>query len=177
MSIRPQVTPDKPFALQYAFDVDEGLTMQEAPRLAHVNQLGADRELGSSWRFPVLREFAFLYRDRFGPHGQAPRTTSAPTVAPAVRWFRHDVRSMFASIERVAADLPYRPQEYVSKWWRLATEGGLAAVDDNGLHGLQLSACFTENSFELPIVDAFPDDGRAPHHELALTAPDIMEPM
>ncbi|MEV4260560.1 radical SAM protein [Kribbella sp. NPDC049584] len=156
MSAKISKDSDKPFQIYYDYHPHSGLNMKEAATLGQFVQTSADRILGSSKRFPLLREMAFLYNDRFGRDQVVPRTDIAPPTDSSIQWFSHDLRALGALIATSRAGLEERAEEYLSVWWRLACEADVRSISRGGdIHGYQLSGIFTDNAFELCIVDSF----------------------
>lgn len=155
MRITPIIDEKKRFANYYAYETPNGLTMQDIPKLAHRLQLEADRMLAASWRFPILREFAFLYRDRYGDSEEIPKTTDYPIPKSETHWSFYNVRDIFEQINHAKNALPVCPMEHISDWWRIASESNLIANRSDSLFGYQIGVRFNENTFELPIIEAF----------------------
>lgn len=154
MQAKVMVDPAKPFAIYHAYIPTSGISMGRAAVLGQEIQSEADRLLRSSWRFPLLREMAFLYNDRYA--GREPlRSNQAPAATPATLWFSHDLHAIGRRIVAARAALHTAPEEYQSVWWRLTNETMLSSQADSASHGYQMRGHFTENTFELSIVDAF----------------------
>jgi radical SAM superfamily enzyme YgiQ (UPF0313 family) len=148
------VDPSKPFAIYHAYIPTSGISAEQASTLGQEIQSEADRILRSSWRFPLLREMAFLYNDRYAGR-EPPRSTQAPDVAPETHWFSHDIYEINMKIAAARTELRVTPEEYLSVWWRLANETMISSRTNSLSHGYQLRGYFTENTFELSILDAF----------------------
>lgn len=159
MAITPIPDPAKSFAMYYAFRATAGLQMDAAYSMAQWLQTSADEVLGSSRRGPLIREFAFLYRDRF-KDTLPQKTERAPEPSPIPTLLSHDLRKLFVSISKAMKALPVSVEEHVSTWWRLSTESNdIASAAAGDLFSFSVATRFTSNTFELPIVDAFVSQG------------------
>jgi anaerobic magnesium-protoporphyrin IX monomethyl ester cyclase len=154
MGVTPLVRPEKPLAIYYAYSTKCGLTMKETGPLGQALQTEADRVLGSSARFPLLRELAFLYKDHYDS-AEPIRRDLAPSSSPETAWFNRDLFELYTQIATAKKELENAPQEYLSVWWRLATESDLVSKVDGALHGYRLQTQYDESTFELAIANAF----------------------
>jgi hypothetical protein len=141
--------------------------MKEATILGQELQSEADDEIKSSWRFPLLREMTLLYKDRFD-RSEPPKSTHASQPTSTMYWFNHDLHDLYNKIVSAKGELIEKPQEYKSVWWRLSNEAAIESALDSYYYGYQVEARFTNNTFELPIVDAF---HIAPTENLPVTTP------
>lgn len=165
MALDPVVQDDKPYAIYHGYEVDEGLDMQSAHRLAFELQRGIDKELEASWRFPILREFAFLYCTRARQSEASPRDTRTFPRAPLrTHWSPFDLEQIFGELDLARSELPVTAVEYLSDWSRLSQANLKSQRRMDDLHAYQVTPYFKSNSFELPIVSllSIGDDANAP---------------
>jgi anaerobic magnesium-protoporphyrin IX monomethyl ester cyclase len=154
MSVIPMRDPEKTFAIYHAFMPKSGMTMQKAKVLGQELQSEADQLIKGSSRFPIMREMAFLYKDRF-TNSTPPKSRYVVPSPLVTHWYNHDLRSLYEKIELAKKNLIEKPNEYKSIWWRLSNESKIESISDSHLHGYQLKDHYTENTYELSIVDAF----------------------
>jgi len=154
MSVIPIIDPKKSFAIYHAFMPTNGMTMKKAKVLGQELQTEADRILKCSTRFPIMREMAFLYKNRF-TNCEPPKSHHDDLTTSTTYWFNHDLRDLYEKIELSKENLIEKPIDYESVWWRLSNESSIESIFDSNLHGYQVKGHFTENTFELSIVDAF----------------------
>jgi hypothetical protein len=133
--------------------------MDQACALADQLQREADRVLDASPRWPALREFAFLYRERYGADAVPPKTQRATEPRPNIRWFLHDVHGLFQTLSAARSRLPVVPMDHLSIWWRLASESGISSRRTGGLHGYSVKPQFDDTGFQLALSEVFGSTG------------------
>lgn len=151
MDITPVVEPSKPFALYYAYHGAGSMGMDKAALAAQECQTEADAMLAASWRSPLLREFAFLYRCRHTSARGAAFTPFHTASAAPLCWFNHNIAELAGAIEKSRKGLKAVPQEYISHWWRIANECSIESVKTDNLYGYRPDPSFFSNVFELPV--------------------------
>ncbi len=155
MAMLPVVEPHRGFALYYRYrTLNGGLKMNQTPKLADELQREADNVLDASRRWPALREFAFLYRQRYGPKSVPPKTRSAPVRGTRTHWFSHDIRELLGKLSQARGSLSVKPLDYQSIWWRLSTEAEVVSRRTERMHGYRTLGQYDDGGFQLALTDA-----------------------
>ena len=152
MPVVPVREARRDFAMYYSYRTASGLTMDQTPALADELQRSADRILDASRRWPALREFAFLYRERYGPSAVPPKSRSAPSGRGRTHWFSHDIRGLLLRMTEARNRLPVAPMDHLSVWWRLATEAEVSSRRTDTLNGYRALPQFDEVGFQLALA-------------------------
>lgn len=154
MPMMPVQQNDRDFAMYYPYRTLTGLRMSETPALADRLQREADRSLDASRRWPALREFAFLYRERYGARAIPPKTTGAPRDSHRVFWFSHDIRTLLQRLSKARDELPVAPMDHHSVWWRLSRHAEVTSTRSDGLYGYRVAPQYDDTGFQVALVDA-----------------------
>ncbi len=167
MALMPVKEADRSFAMYYGYrTLNGGLAMSETPSLAYDLQCEADRTLEASRRWPALREFALLYRERYGATELPPKTKQAPRYGRRTHWFSHDLRDLLRQLTEARSRLSVVPLDHHSIWWRLGAESGAASSQTDQLHGYRLAAQYDDSGFQLALAEALDFGDELPAPEL-----------
>jgi Radical SAM superfamily len=154
MPMMPVHESDRDFAMYYSYRTTAGLRMADTPALADRLQREADRSLDASRRWPALREFAFLYRERYGARAVPPKSTEAPPDSHRVFWFSHNIRLLLQRLSKARDELPVAPIDHQSVWWRLSQHAEITSTRSEGLYGYRVAPQYDGTGFQVALVDA-----------------------
>ncbi len=155
MALMPVLEADRSFAMYYGYrPLGDGLEMAQTPTLAYELQCEADKVLDASQRWPALREFAFLYRERYGANQVPPKTRQAPCYGRRTHWFSHNIRNLLRDLADARSNLSVVPLDHHSIWWRLSSEADVVSRQTTKLHGYRLAAQFDDSGFQLALAEA-----------------------
>ncbi|MCP4494352.1 MAG: radical SAM protein [Gammaproteobacteria bacterium] len=152
MSMAPETRNVPEFTLCFSYEVTEGISMNDSLPLTLELMQKADKILESSKRAPLIREFAFLYNDYYqGIEDFPPSEFSVPVPSSSGLWARYDIPSLIKEINIKMLELDARPNDYISRSWRVSQEKSIV-TEFSGEINHKILCWSSANTVEMPIV-------------------------
>lgn len=156
MPITVLESTNKDLAVCFRYLTEHSITMQNSRQIAMSLQKQTDDILDASRRYPLLREFAFLYTDyAYSTHPARNRQNeNASWPAPPKKtdfWLKHNLEQTIQHFETLSNALPETENDYLSNSWRVANETDFRVEKSDGLTLHRMQVIFHEKTIEMPI--------------------------